>query len=247
MDPPVALTPLTSPPSSPAPDGLFLGPSPASAAAVPDPKMKTEDQNPVFVTPAPEEMVLTSSDDVVADMPSWRRWVILFVVCWMALPMTFTSVSIMAVTVEIAETFDTTPTTVTLANAGVLVAMALSALIWVPLSTILGRRTAYLVATVIMGLGTVGCALSNNMACLTALWVLTGTTGPFFLTAGQTILSDIFEPAVRGTAVGFFLGSCVSAQSISKDNSYKSQKPCPPLPIQTLLTIVLFFSLFFWL
>jgi hypothetical protein len=32
------------------------------------------------------------------------------------------------------------------------------------------------------------------LATLTALWVISGTTGPFFLVAGQTILSDIFEP-----------------------------------------------------
>lgn len=168
-------------------------------------------------TPTPPQ----NSDDVVADLPSWRRWIILFVVCWMSLPMTFMSTSIMTVTPEISATFGTTPTSITTANAGVFVAMAASALLWLPVSTLLGRRTAYLVATVVLGLCSVGCALAPNLACLTALWVLSGTTGPFFLTAGQTILSDIFEPAVRGTAVGFFLGSCVSAQSICTQKEKK--------------------------
>lgn len=169
---------------------------------------------PDTLTPSPGPVVLQNADDIVATLTPLRRWTILFVVCWMALPMTFMSTSIMTVTPEIAATLGTQPTSITTANAGVFVAMALSALLWLPIATILGRRTAYLVATVVLGLCSIGCALSPNLACLTTLWVVSGTTGPFFLTAGQTILSDIFEPAVRGTAVGFFLGSCVSAQSI---------------------------------
>ncbi|KPM39745.1 hypothetical protein AK830_g6835 [Neonectria ditissima] len=154
-------------------------------------------------------------DDDVIELPSWRKWVILFVVCWMPLPMTFWSTAIMPATVEIAAGFGVEVTDINTANAGVFIAMALSGLIWLPISTIIGRRTTYLVANLVLCSCSIGASLSPNMACFTVLWIIGGTTGPFFLVAGQTILADIFEPTVRGTAVGFFLGSCVSANTIA--------------------------------
>ncbi|OHW97350.1 major facilitator superfamily transporter [Colletotrichum incanum] len=154
-------------------------------------------------------------DDVVMEMPTWRKWVTLFVVCWMALPVTFSGSSILSATNEVAADFNTSTHAITTANAGVFIAMAMSALIWLPASNILGRRTTYLVANTVLTLCSIGSALSNNFACFTAIWVIGGTTGPFFLVAGQTILADIFDPTTRGTAVGFFLGSCVAANTIA--------------------------------
>lgn len=121
----------------------------------------------------------------------------------------------MPATNEIASGFGVSTTSINTANAGVFVAMALSGLIWLPISTIIGRRTTYLVANVVLCSCSIGASLSPDLACFAVLWFIGGTTGPFFLVAGQTILADIFEPTVRGTAVGFFLGSCVSANSIA--------------------------------
>ncbi|KAL2689131.1 hypothetical protein Neosp_003183 [[Neocosmospora] mangrovei] len=88
------------------------------------------------VTPLPP---VGAIDDDVAEIPSWRKWVILFVVCWMPLPMTFWSTAIMPATPEVASDLDIGVTTINTVNAG----------------------------------------------------------------------------TVRGTAVGFFLGSCVSANTIA--------------------------------
>ncbi|TDZ17081.1 Efflux pump rdc3 [Colletotrichum orbiculare MAFF 240422] len=154
-------------------------------------------------------------DDVVMEMPKWRKWVTLFVVCWMSLPVIFSGSSIMSATNEVAADFHVSTHSITTANAGVFISMAMSALIWLPLSNILGRRTTYLLASTLLTLCSVGSAVSNNFACFTSIWVIGGTTGPFFLVAGQTILADIFEPTTRGTAVGFFLGSCVAANTVA--------------------------------
>ncbi|KAJ0337641.1 hypothetical protein COL922a_006534 [Colletotrichum nupharicola] len=136
-------------------------------------------------------------DDVVMEMPTWRKWVTLFVVCWMALPVTFSGSSILTATKEVAADFGVSTHAISTANAGVFIAMALSALIWLPTSNILGRRTAYLLANSLLTLCSIGSALSNNLAYFTAIWVIGGTTGPFFLVAGQTILADIFEPVSK--------------------------------------------------
>ncbi|KAH7126140.1 major facilitator superfamily domain-containing protein [Dactylonectria macrodidyma] len=179
--------------------------------------MAAEPKNPVAST-VPELEPLPpvgAIDDDVAEIPSWRKWVILFVVCWMPLPMTFWGTAIMPSTIEVAADLGVELAAINTANAGVFVAMAMSALMWLPISTIIGRRTTYLVANVVLCSCSIGVSLSPNMACFAVLWIIGGTTGPFFLVAGQTILADIFEPTVRGTAVGFFLGSCVSANTIA--------------------------------
>ncbi|KAF4496954.1 MFS transporter [Fusarium agapanthi] len=157
----------------------------------------------------------TAIDDDVAQIPSWRKWVILFVVCWMPLPMTFWSTAIMPATLEVASDLNIPVTTITTINAGVFVAQALSGLMWLPVSTIIGRRSAYLAANGVLCVCAIGCATVPNLAGFATLWILGGNTGPFFLVAGQTILADIFDPTSRGTAVGFFLGSCVSFNSIA--------------------------------
>ncbi|KAF5231184.1 hypothetical protein FANTH_13504 [Fusarium anthophilum] len=85
---------------------------------------------------------ITAIDDDVAQIPSWRKWVILFVVCWMPLPMTFWSTAIMPATLEVASDLNIPVTTITIINAGVFVAQALSGLIWLPVTPLLGSIIA---------------------------------------------------------------------------------------------------------
>ncbi|PNH47149.1 hypothetical protein VD0004_g1137 [Verticillium dahliae] len=158
---------------------------------------------------------LAAVDDAVVPMAIWRRWVTLFTICWLPIPMTFSTSSVLAVAPELAREFNVPVTAISIANAGVFLAMASSPLLWVPIGRLVGRRPAYLAAAVILCACSVGSALAPNLAGFTAIWVIGGSTGVVFLVSGQTILSDIFEPTVRGTAVGFFLGTCVSANTIA--------------------------------
>ncbi|KAK2031163.1 major facilitator superfamily transporter [Colletotrichum zoysiae] len=189
--------------------------TPAHARAASVPRLTSADPSAGPVPAASVPPRPAAIDDVVMEMPAWRKWVTLFVVCWMALPVIFSGSSILSATNEVAADFDVSTHAITTANAGVFIAMAMSALIWLPMTDILGRRTTYLVANTLLTLCSIGSALSNNFACYTAIWVIGGTTGPFFLVAGQTILADIFDPTTRGTAVGFFLGSCVGANTLA--------------------------------
>lgn len=133
-------------------------------------------------------------DKPTIHLPGWRRWVALFTVCWMTLPMNFATSSVLAAAPEVAAEFSIPATTISIANAGVFLAMAASPLIWVPIARLLGRRTAYLSAACVLCLCSVGSALAPNMATFTAIWVIGGTIGVVFLVYGQTILSDLFEP-----------------------------------------------------
>ncbi|THC99333.1 hypothetical protein EYZ11_001145 [Aspergillus tanneri] len=128
------------------------------------------------------------------SLPLWRKNAILFIVSWMALAVTFSSTSLLPATPEIAHDIHTTSETLNVTNAGVLCVMGFSCLIWGPLNLLIGRRFSYNIAILFLVLG--------------------GLTGTSFLISGQTILADIFEPVVRGTAVGFFMIGTVTGPAV---------------------------------
>ncbi|KAG9553382.1 MFS general substrate transporter, partial [Aureobasidium melanogenum] len=139
------------------------------------------------------------------DLPTWHKCVILFTVSFMCLATTFSSTCLYPATPEIAAEFGTTSEHINVTNAGVLLAMGSSSLIWAPIARTLGRRSAYNGAIAILFLCSIGTALSINMAMFTAMRVLAGFEGTFNMVAGQTIIADIFDQRRRGTAVGFFM------------------------------------------
>ncbi|KAL8382332.1 hypothetical protein RB595_006221 [Gaeumannomyces hyphopodioides] len=147
--------------------------------------------------------------EVVFQIPARRRWLILFSLCWASFPLNFVSNSILAAIPEVAAELNAPASAVSNANSAVLAAMALSAFIWLPLCGILGRRTALLSSQLVVIVSLLITALSPNLVCFATFWALAGSATPFFLVAGQTIITDVFEPTVRGTATGYFIGVSV--------------------------------------
>ncbi|KAL4799990.1 major facilitator superfamily domain-containing protein [Aspergillus venezuelensis] len=168
-------------------------------------------------TPSPSPITKTqtaTSYHPGFSLPKWRKSIILFVVSWMTLAVTFSSTSLLPATPEIAVEFDTTSETLNITNAGVLLAMGFSSLLWGPLTILLGRRVSYNIAVAVLVGCSIGTAASNSMGMFTAFRVLGGWTGTSFMVSGQTVLADIFEPEVRGTAVGFFMLGSVTGPAI---------------------------------
>lgn len=128
------------------------------------------------------------------NLPTWRKCIILFIVSWMTLAVTFSSTSLLPATPEIAAEFSTTPEILNITNAGVLLAMGLSTLIWGPIGNLIGRRNAYNIAIFVLCGCSAGTAAAINMRMFTTMRILSGLTGTVFLVSGQTILADIFEP-----------------------------------------------------
>ncbi|PYH32978.1 putative MFS transporter [Aspergillus neoniger CBS 115656] len=123
----------------------------------------------------------------------------------MTLAVTFNSTSLLPATPEIATRFNTTEEILNVINAGVLLAMGFSSLIWGPMSRLVGRRISYNIAVLVLCGCSAGTAAAINLPMFTAFRILGGLTGTSFMVMGQTILADIYEPVVRGTAVGFFM------------------------------------------
>lgn len=164
----------------------------------------------------PKDAPTRSSARSGKDLPVWRKYLILFVVSWLTLCVTFSSTSLLIATPEISADLSTTSEILNITNAGVLVAMGLSSLIWLPLSDIFGRRLIYNIAIFFLFAPSIGIALAPNMATFTALRLVTGFTGTYFMVAGQTVIADIFEPGVRGRATGFFMVGSVAGPAIGK-------------------------------
>ncbi|KAL2209764.1 putative MFS transporter [Sarocladium strictum] len=158
---------------------------------------------------------LPNSDNVSKyELSRWRRYMTLFVISWMTLVITWSSTSLFIATDEIAHEFHTTPTTLNIMNSAVLVLTGLSSLIWVPLGRIWGRKSSYIAATILILGASIGTALAHNFATFTAMRLLTGLPGTYFMVAGQTILTDIFPPTKRGRANGLFMTGSVSGPAL---------------------------------
>ncbi|PYI01862.1 synaptic vesicle transporter [Aspergillus sclerotiicarbonarius CBS 121057] len=187
-----------------APDLESTTPAPAHPEASTTPSEKT------LPIPGKKTSEITNG----YDLPFWRKSIILFVVSWMTLAVTFNSTSLLPATPEIATQFDTTEEILNVTNAGVLLAMGFSSLIWGPMGQLIGRRMAYNIAILVLCGCSAGTAAATNMQMFTAFRILGGLTGTSFMVMGQTILADIFEPVVRGTAVGFFMTGTVTGPAI---------------------------------
>jgi MFS family permease len=128
------------------------------------------------------------------SIPTWRKCLILFIVSWMTLAVTFSSTSLLPATPEIATEFSTSTEILNVINAGVLIAMGFSSFIWGPITNVFGRRAAYNAAIVVLCGCSAGTAASIDLHMFIAMRLLSGFTGTFFMVAGQTIIADIYEP-----------------------------------------------------
>lgn len=136
-------------------------------------------------------------------LPTWRKCLILFVVSWMTLTVTFSSTSLLSATPEIATEFSTSTEALNVLNAGVLIAMGFSSFIWGPITDWAGRRNAYNAAIVVLCGCSVGMAAAIDLRMFIAMRLLSGFTGTFFMVSGQTIIADIFKP-VSSDSYGTF-------------------------------------------
>ncbi|CAG8383709.1 unnamed protein product [Penicillium salamii] len=161
-----------------------------------------------------DDLALKPQQSNAYGIPTWRKSLILFIVSWMTLAVTFSSTSLLPATPEIATEFSTTTEILNVTNAGVLLAMGFSCLIWGPMVNIFGRRNAYNAAILVLCACSAGTAVATTLQIFIAMRILSGFTGTFFMVAGQTIIADIFEPTVRGTAVGCFMVGSVSGPAI---------------------------------
>ncbi|KAJ5205710.1 Major facilitator superfamily domain general substrate transporter [Penicillium cf. griseofulvum] len=182
------------------------------------PDLESQEPTPQVDSPhdseSDDDLALKSQLSNAYGIPTWRKCLILFIVSWMTLAVTFSSTSLLPAIPEIATEFSTTSEILNVTNAGVMIAMGFSSFIWGPVTHLFGRRNAYNAAILVLCACSAGTAAAINLHMFIAMRILGGFTGTFFMVAGQTILADIFEPTVRGTAVGCFMVGSVGGPAI---------------------------------
>ena len=128
------------------------------------------------------------------SLPTWRKYLVLATVSWMALVATYSTTSLLPATPEIGAEFHTTVSILNITNAGFLLCMGFSSFITGPLVEVFGRRKSYNAALVIFLGCSIGTALAPNLRVFVGLRTLSAFEGTLFMVVGQTILADIFEP-----------------------------------------------------
>ncbi|KAA8644077.1 hypothetical protein EYZ11_005460 [Aspergillus tanneri] len=108
---------------------------------------------------------------------------------------------------QVADDLKTTPTVANLSLALYMLAMAFTPMWWSALSEKHGRRTIYLLSFSLFLVFSCLSAVSVNIAMLIVFRVLSGGAAASVQSVGAGTVSDIWEPKVRGRAMGvFYLG-----------------------------------------
>ncbi|KAI9500966.1 major facilitator superfamily domain-containing protein [Coemansia spiralis] len=95
-----------------------------------------------------------------------------------------------------------------------MIAMAVFPLVWSNLADQIGRKPVYALSMIIYTCGSIGCALSHNLAALIASRVVQSAGSSAVQGAGAGTISDIYPREQRGTALGIYylgplLGPCL--------------------------------------
>ncbi|KAI0599590.1 major facilitator superfamily domain-containing protein [Biscogniauxia sp. FL1348] len=192
----------------------------------PSPSLHRGSHGEEDTTPSLIPQRTTSTSLPHSDLAPWRKCLVVFVTSFTTLSVTFASTSLFPLTAEVAASLGTTAASITVVNALVLFTMGCSGFVWGPVGRQFGRKSAWLAASAVFLLCTVGTGLAPRarskpaaFRIFVAMRILSGVQGTFFHVAGQTWLADIFVPTQRGTATGFFLvgsvfgpafGPCIS-------------------------------------
>ncbi|RUS19762.1 hypothetical protein BC937DRAFT_86956 [Endogone sp. FLAS-F59071] len=99
---------------------------------------------------------------------------------------------------------DTTETLVNATLSMFTFFMAFFPLIWASFSDRYGRRNLYLISFIIYILGSIGCALSNNIALLIIFRGISAAGVSSTMSLGAGTLADIFYPEERGAAFAWY-------------------------------------------
>lgn len=106
---------------------------------------------------------------------------------------------------EIADRFNTTPTIINISNAIYCLIMAISPCVFGPIGDIYGRRFTFNVCLFLYSISTVLVAVSQNLAMFYIFRMLSSLFGTAFFSTAASVVSDIYTPVERSTAMGWSL------------------------------------------
>ncbi|KAJ6443344.1 MFS transporter [Purpureocillium lavendulum] len=145
------------------------------------------------------------ANEIYDRLGAHRKSIIVAVCSFCAFLSPMSSTSVLAATPEVAADYHTTGSIINVSNAGYMVFMGISPVVWGPMSEVFGRRVVLLVTAVLFFLLSLGTALAPNLASFFVFRAASAFEGTSFILLGAACLGDIYRPTERGTAIGWFL------------------------------------------
>jgi YNFM family putative membrane transporter len=124
--------------------------------------------------------------------------------------------STQAILPDLSREFDVSPSTAGLTISVVVLAVAVSALLWGPLSDRIGRKRSIVLASALLVAPTIAAALAPTFGLLLAFRALQGLCMPGLLTVGLPYVTEALVPTIGGQAMGYYVSSLVAGGLIGR-------------------------------
>jgi MFS transporter, YNFM family, putative membrane transport protein len=118
--------------------------------------------------------------------------------------------STQAILPQLGREFGVSPSQAGLTISVVVLALAVGAWIWGPLSDRYGRKRSIVLASSLLVAPTIGAALAPTFETLLAFRALQGLCMPGLLTAGVPYITEVFTPRIGGRAMGRYVTALVA-------------------------------------
>ena len=124
--------------------------------------------------------------------------------------------STQAILPELGRDFHVSPAEAGLTVSAVVVALALAAFVWGPLSDRIGRKRSLVLASALLVAPTVGAGLAPTFGTLLACRALQGLCMPGLLTVGVPYVTEAFVPRIGSRAMGYYVSALVAGGLIGR-------------------------------
>ncbi|KAI5465271.1 major facilitator superfamily domain-containing protein [Mariannaea sp. PMI_226] len=146
-----------------------------------------------------------TGDEIFERLSRHRKAIIVAVMSFCAFLSPVSSTSVLSATPEVASEFKTTGSVINASNAGYMAFMAISPIIWGPVSQVFGRKPVSLLNAVLFFLLSLATSLAPNLIAFFIFRALSALNGTSFILLGAASIGDIYRPTERGTAMGWFM------------------------------------------
>jgi MFS transporter, YNFM family, putative membrane transport protein len=118
--------------------------------------------------------------------------------------------STQAILPELSRDFDVSAAAAGLTISAAVLALAVGAWIWGPLSDRIGRKRSMVLASALLVVPTIGAGLAPTFEALLAFRALQGLCMPGLLTVGLPYVAEAFAPRVGGRAMGYYVSALIA-------------------------------------
>src|SRR5437588_7896448 len=124
--------------------------------------------------------------------------------------------STQAILPQLGRAFHVSPSQAGLTISVVILALAVGAWIWGPLSDRYGRKRSIVLASSLLVAPTIGAAIAPTFETLLAFRALQGLCMPGLLTAGVPYMTEVFAPRIGGRAMGRYVTALIAGGLIGR-------------------------------